>query len=388
MIGNALLALLKAAEKPYEVWDTRLTGFMVRVQPTGTKTYYLEYGRHKRIKLSRVGILTPAQARERAREIMAAAASGIDPMAARRQTKEPTLTTFLSEQYAPWYTSNHRRDIWPHLKSLDSEFGKTQLGKLTVWNIEKWRTNQIKAGVSATTINRRLGALKSALNRAVEWRALSVNPISVVRPLKIDSKATVRYLTPDEETMLRKALAKRDAAGSEARMRGNAWRVERGYPPLPDVKEAYIDHLTPAVLLSINTGVRRGELLGLERSDIDLSRAILTIRGSGAKSGQTRHIPLNQEALDVLRTWMTQTEGDRLFPANPRKGWEALLRKAGIDNFRWHDMRHHFASRLVMAGVDLNTVRELLGHASIAMTLRYAHLSDEGKAAAVAKLVK
>jgi integrase len=70
-----------------------------------------------------------------------------------------------------------------------------------------------------------------------------------------------------------------------------------------------------------------------------------------------------------------------------KKAWSGALRKANIENFRWHDLRHHLASRLVMASVDLNTVRELLGHADIQMTLRYAHLAAEHKAEAVARLV-
>ena len=97
----------------------------------------------------------------------------------------------------------------------------------------------------------------------------------------------------------------------------------------------------------------------------------------------------------MLKKWRTQADGDGLvFPARDgrrfnhiRRSWAGVLDVAGISDFRWHDMRHHFASRLVMADVSLNVVRELLGHADIAMTLRYAHLSPEHKAEAVAKLV-
>ena len=148
------------------------------------------------------------------------------------------------------------------------------------------------------------------------------------------------------------------------------------------------------VLVSMNTGLRRGELLGLTWENVDLGRRTVTVEGYGAKSGQTRHVPLNAEALAELRRWKeTQEPEGAVFKGregagltHTKRSWAAVLDAAKIENFRWHDLRHHFASRLVMAGIDLNTVRELLGHGDITMTLRYAHLAPEHKHAAVAAL--
>lgn len=92
--------------------------------------------------------------------------------------------------------------------------------------------------------------------------------------------------------------------------------------------------------------------VSLEWSDVHLERRLLTVRREPAKSGKQRHIPLNVEALDVLTRWRAQSEGTgRLFQVNdPKKAWEALLGAAEIHGFRFHDLRRHFASRLVMAG--------------------------------------
>ncbi len=154
--------------------------------------------------------------------------------------------------------------------------------------------------------------------------------------------------------------------------------------------DGYVDHLTPVVLTAINTGMRRGELLSMMWADINWEAKMLTIRAENAKSGRQRHIPLNVEAMEVLQRWAGQA-GERraakVFEVGDiKKGWGKLITDARIEQFRFHDLRHHFASRLVRAGVDLNTVRELLGHADITMTLRYAHLAPDTLAAAVAKL--
>ena len=173
-----------------------------------------------------------------------------------------------------------------------------------------------------------------------------------------------------------------------ARVSANEWRRARKQAPLPLLD--FGDHLTPAVLVSMNTGLRLGELVSLRWSSIDFKGAQLTVEGSTAKSQQTRHVPLNSEALDALKRWKKQnSDPERVFPvARFKKAWTALLERAHITRFRWHDLRHHFASRLVQKGVALNTTRELLGHGSLAMTLRYAHLAPDQKTDAVAKLMQ
>jgi integrase len=140
--------------------------------------------------------------------------------------------------------------------------------------------------------------------------------------------------------------------------------------------------------------MRRGELFHLKWSDVDFSRKILTVQGATAKSRKTRHIPLSLEAFDVLNRFNSQSQGNELVFPDDEGGllttiyslWQNLMKDARIENFRFHDCRHDFASQLVMKGVDLNTVRELLGHRTIEMTLRYAHLAPEKLAAAIAML--
>jgi integrase len=136
-------------------------------------------------------------------------------------------------------------------------------------------------------------------------------------------------------------------------------------------------------------------LFGLSWGAIDLDRAMLTVKADTAKSGSARHMPLNAEAKDVLKRWKKRGDGEGLvFPGveggrmtNVNKSWAALMTKAKLSNFRFHDCRHHFASRLVMAGTSLFVVKTLLGHATIEMTERYSHLAPEHLSDAVEKLV-
>jgi integrase len=122
---------------------------------------------------------------------------------------------------------------------------------------------------------------------------------------------------------------------------------------------------------------------------VDFNRRLLTVEGRNAKNRQTRYVPLNDEAVSVLQNWREQSgTGARVFDVVTgfQAAWEKVLKRARISKFRWHDLRHHFASRLVQQGVPLNTVRDLLGHGSVGMSLRYAHLAPDQRREAVAKL--
>jgi integrase len=270
------------------------------------------------------------------------------------------------------------------------------LASVTPLLIERWKSERRRKGISAATLNRDIVTLKAAISRAVEWGFLSVHPLSLVKPLKVDNNQKVRYLQPHEEERLLSALDEREDKIRQERRSANQWRLDRGLPQLPDLTYSpFVDYLKPMVQLTLNTGMRRGEVFHLHWKNIHFDMAFLTIEGENAKSGSTRHIPLNDEALSVLRAWREFSDSSNLvFPGKEGKpldniytSWQNLLLSASITNFRWHDMRHHFASKLVMVGVDLNTVRELLGHADLKMTLRYAHLAPHIKAEAVAKLV-
>jgi integrase len=282
------------------------------------------------------------------------------------------------------------------VKATFPDLLQKRLHEITPWAVERWRAHRHRAGILPTTTNRDLDSLRSVLTKAVEWNIISAHPLRSVKRTRVDAIGRLGYLSEEEEARLRKELKRREHRHREGRASFNRWREERGLARLPDYG-CYADHLHPIVLLALNTELRRRELFSLRWRDVDLVRSLLTVRGSDAKSGKTQHVPLNEEARTVLRSWRADLSevGDLVFPGPTgermqtlKTAWGTLAEAAGLTNFTFHDLRHTFASHLVQRGVDLNTVRELLGHADIRMTLRYSHLAPEHKAAAVALLGK
>ena len=390
-LTSGTLKTAKPEPTPYELRSDKVPGLLARCEPSGAMNYWVQVARGRRIKLGSTRVLTLAHAEETSRRVL------VDPEAyAKAKHKSADLESFIDDHYKPWVQA-HRKTADATLARLKASFEKKffrqRIEDIALPGLERWRTDRINTGTAKATVNRDLVALSAVLTKAVEWGALDANPLHKLKKLKVTTKK-VRFLSPEEETRLRAALAARDGAMRARRESGNVWRAARDLPLMPE-KGHYGDHLTPMVLLSINAGLRQGEVFNLTWADVDLAHRLLTVRADVAKSGKLRHVNLNSEATSVLTDWKAATKGKvgLVFPGKGSKpftdvktAWAVLLDAAGIEDFRWHDLRHHFASRFVMTGGDLNTLRELLGHSDIKMSLRYAHLSSEHKATAIERI--
>ncbi|CAI8882081.1 integrase [Pseudomonas sp. IT-196MI5] len=392
-----LLSSLQVTGREYEVHDTTITGLFVRVTAAGARSYVVTWARGRKKTLGRVGILTLDQARQEATQYLADARKHGEPLAVsqgRKGAALPSLRDFIDHTYMPWFKTHHKGHE-KTLHTLDNNFlpiMPQRIDSITGRDLEQIRTGWMQAGNKPSTVNRKMGSISGVFSRAVEWEYIATHPLAKLKQLKVDSMGKVRYLDQDETKRLREALDSRQDEARAERETANKWREDRGKELMPSLLLLpFTDHLKPMVLVSLNTGMRRGELFDLKWSAVNFDTKTITAAGTTTKTSDTRHIPMNKETFGVLEDWKKQVGKSRyVFPSqgggrleDVKSAWLKLLERAKIDGFRWHDMRHDFASRLVMAGVPLNTVRDLLGHADIKMTLRYAHLAPGTKAAAV-----
>ncbi|MEO5345831.1 MAG: site-specific integrase [Magnetococcus sp. YQC-9] len=224
-------------------------------------------------------------------------------------------------------------------------------------------------GVKPATINRELTLLSSAINfarRELEWEIPNPVPGRKLR----EPEGRIRWITREEAQKLIKAAE----------------------------METQSPHLADFIHLALNTGCRRGELLGLEWGRVDFQAKLIYLEAQHTKSQKRRSVPLNQAAFKALThrqefrathcpdsPWVfAHPNGQRLLSI--RTGFETACRRAGLEDFHVHDLRHTCSAWLVTAGVPLPEVRDLLGHSTVRMTERYAHLAPENIRAAVAVL--
>ena len=273
------------------------------------------------------------------------------------KTEKIRFADFAAE-YLKVHSSNNKSYYKDELnvEMLKGFFGNRSLHEISSFDIERFKSDRAKQ-VSVATTNRGLALLKSMFNRAIEWKKLKDNPCRAVKLFK-ENNQRLRYLEQEE---IRRLLI--NCSG----------------------------YLKGIITVALFAGMRKSEILNLKWHDCDFERQI--IRLTNTKNNETRTIPMNDLIKETLIAIHKHPDSPYIFYKrngkpfiNVRKSFDKLLKACKIEEFRFHDLRHTYASQLAMSGVDLNTIRELLGHKSEKMTLRYAHLSPDHKRRAVDSL--
>lgn len=261
----------------------------------------------------------------------------------------------LSAQYLKLHGPNLRSVVWKHLiPHINAEIGTKAIGGITAQDIQAF-CNKVEARTSASTANRHLTLIKAIFNKAKTWGLFhGENPCVAVK-MKKEPNHRLRYLTK---------------------------------PEIKNLLENCDPRLYPVVACALMTGMRKGEILNLQWQDIDLGSNTIQILQS--KSGKPRKIPIMPPLRAILEDLGPHPAGSvfNMPYITLRRHFKMALEASRITSFRFHDLRHTFASHFAMTTGDLPTLQQILGHAGIQMTLRYAHLSDNHMAAKMALLSK
>jgi site-specific recombinase XerD len=281
-----------------------------------------------------------------------------------RSRSSPLFKDFAQEflnTYASTKAQNTYKNYLSTLRNFNGAFGDKRLSDVTSWDIERYRSSRKQAGIKPNSINKELSCLKHVFNMAIEWKKLKESPFQSVK-IPRDKNGRVRVLSLEEEAALFESIANSQA-----------------------------EHLEPITITGLHAGLRAQETINLRKEHINFKDGYLVVEYG--KGGEGRIIPMSDQLTESLKHVSKDMEpgsyifakgnGKPLTYSGLRKAFDRVVRVAGITDFTFHDLRHSFASRLVMAGVDLVTVKELLGHKDIQMTMRYSHPVPAHKRAAV-----
>jgi integrase len=378
------------SEKAFVLYDTELTGFGVRVMPSGSKSWIVEYRpgsggrgvRSVRLSLGSTTLLTPDEARRLARDKLADARRGEDPATKRANERgTPTLATvieaYLKDVKATKSPATHdlyRIYLELHVKP---ELGSKKLNSITRAAITN--LHRVIGEDRRPTANRVIATLSGLFTFAAK-SGLSVEGFNPAKGIdKFKEKGRERFLTTPELQRLGAVLREAETIGVE-------WQTDQTKPtakhaPSAEKRRVVLPPaVTGAIRLLLFTGCRLREILNLRWRDIDLERGLLFLPKS--KSGR-KTIVLNAPALAVLST--LQREGSYVIPSmdpeRPRrdlkKPWATIVRQADLAGLRIHDLRHSFASVGAGGGMGLPIIGKLLGHSQPSTTARYAHLDAD-----------
>ena len=287
---------------------------------------------------------------------------------AKRRTLGEMIDRYITD-ILPTKPKNSKNTIL-HLKWWKDELGKYSLAEISPSIIAEKR-DKLSSGIttrhtkrSPSTVVRYMAALSHALTIAVkEWGWLDDSPMRKVTKPK-EPRGRVRFLSDEERARL-----------------------------LGECKQTDSQYLYTAVVLALSTGGRKLEILGLNWKDIDFGRGIITLHET--KNGERRVLPLAGHALELMKQQakVRHVSCNLVFPGKSLKApvdlrtpFENALKRAEITDFRWHDLRNSCASYLAMNGASLAETAEILGHKTLQMVKRYAHLSDAHTSKVVARM--
>lgn len=265
----------------------------------------------------------------------------------------------LAEEYTKWAERQKSfKSKKGFITQLRGMYDHLPLRRFNTMMIEQMQTERLQRNNKPATVNRHLATLKHMFTKAVEWDMVEEEILKRIRKVKLlpENNRRLRFLSKDECGKLINA--------SNARLK-------------------------PIAITAINTGMRKSEILNLTWDQVDLKHGFILL--DVTKNGERREIPINETLRTTLKGIVRRLDTPHVFYVKKtgvpyqdiKRSFASACRTAGIRDFRFHDLRHTFASQLVMAGVDLTTVKELLGHKSLTMTLRYAHLAPGHKIKAV-----
>ncbi len=283
------------------------------------------------------------------------------------QVKDLPFPTAL-EKYLEYYEANRRpRSYERHVHSgtkLKAFFGNSRLSSISSFMIEKYKRERKEAKAADATVNRELALLKNLFNMCIKWGFARKNPVREVKMYREDNGRT-RYLSQEEAQALLTACN-------------------------PDLRVV--------VLTAMHTGFRKSEIMSLCWSSVDMRNHSITVESCYAKNAETRTVPITDDLFDALRQLKSERDRDSddlVFINRYGKPWTDwrtafgnAVDRAGLKDFRFHDLRHCYGSWLAMSGVSGKAQMELMGHKDPKMTMRYTHLSMDYKRDFVAKLPK
>jgi integrase len=392
-ITKRLMDSLKPVSQDSFVWDDTLSGFGLRLQPTGAKSYIVKYragsGRGaptRRVTLGRVGTLTPDEARALARKILGAVAHGSDPAALKAAERRASTLRELAEIFLVEHVeAKRKRTTAAHYRSLLErmvlpELGSRKAEQVTTSDLARLHTKMRDRPYQA---NRMLEVVGSLYAFAGKRKILPVgfNPARGIE--QYPEKGRERFLSADELTRLGDAVR-------EAETVGLPYDIDEEKPTAKHApKKAHRltkigPHAAAAVRLLILTGARLREILHLKWEHVDVERGLLLLPDS--KTGK-KAIVLNAPALDILANLPRvgayviagQAAGtdDEKPRADLNRPWRAIVKRAGLNGLRIHDLRHTHASVGAGLGLGLPIIGRLLGHTQPSTTARYAHLDND-----------